>query len=156
MKPWIKRTFFGLVGATIALGGLAACGHRMGHGWGGDATPEQAAEWRAKMVDRMASKLELNADQKAKLTVLADRMHAQRMAMRGEGDPRSQVKSLVAGDKFDRAKAQALVQQKTEAVRVGSPEIIAALGDFYDSLNAEQQQKVRDFMERRRHGWGRG
>ena len=74
----------------------------------------------------------------------------------GEGDPRSQLKSLIAGDKFDRAKAEALVQQKTEAVRAGSPEIIAALGDFYDSLNAEQQQKVRDFMERRRHGWGRG
>jgi Spy/CpxP family protein refolding chaperone len=155
MKPWIKRTFFGLAGATILLGGLTACGHRMHHGWGSDATPEQAAEWRGKMVERVASKLDLNAEQKTKLTVLGEKLHAQRQALRGQGDPRADVKSLIAGEKFDRAKAQALVQQKTEMVRTGSPEVITALGDFYDSLTPEQQQKVREFMERRR-GWGRG
>ena len=155
MKPWIKRTFFGLAGATILLGGLTACGHRMHHGWGSDATPEQAAEWRGKMVERVASKLDLNAEQKTKLTVLGEKLHAQCQALRGQGDPRADVKSLIAGEKFDRAKAQALVQQKTEMVRTGSPEVITALGDFYDSLTPEQQQKVREFMERRR-GWGRG
>ena len=41
-------------------------------------------------------------------------------------------------------------------VRRPGPEVLAAMADFYDSLNPEQQQKVRDFMERRRHGWGRG
>jgi hypothetical protein len=34
-------------------------------------------------------------------------------------------------------------------------ELIAAFGDFYDSLKPEQQQKVREFMQRGRHGWGR-
>ena len=155
MKPWIKRTFFGLAGATILLGGLTACGHRMHGGWGEGATPEQAAEWRGKIVERVAGKLDLNADQKAKLTVLGDKLHAQRLAVRGSTDPRADIKSLVAGSQFDRAKAQSLVQQKTEAVRTGSPELIAAFGDFYDSLNAEQQQKLREFMDRRR-GWGRG
>ncbi len=155
MKPWIKRTFFGLAGISILLGGMTACGHRMHHGWGSDATPEQAAEWRGKMVERIGSKLDLNADQKAKLTVLGEKLHAQRQVLRGQGDPRAEFKSLIAGEKFDRAKAQALVQQKTEIVRTGSPEVIDALGDFYDSLTPEQQQKVREFMERRR-GWGRG
>ena len=65
------------------------------------------------------------------------------------------MQSLVAGAQFDRAKAQALVQQKTDALRSGSPEVIAALGDFYDSLNPAQQQKVRDFMSHR-GGWRRG
>jgi Spy/CpxP family protein refolding chaperone len=153
MKTWIKRTLFGVAGATIALGGLAACGHRMHHGdWGANATPEQAAQWRGKMVDRVASKLDLNAEQKAKLTVLGDKLHAQRLAVRGSADPRAEVKSLVAGAQFDRAKAQALVQQKADTVKAGSPEVIAALGDFYDSLNAAQQQKVRDFMEHGRGG----
>ena len=66
------------------------------------------------------------------------------------------VRGLVAGDKFDRAKAQALVTEKTAALNTGSPEVIAALGDFYDSLNATQQAKVRDFMDRGRRGWRRG
>ena len=47
------------------------------------------------------------------------------------------------------------LQQKTDAVRTGSPEVIAAMGDFYDSLNPAQQQQVRDFMQKRR-GWRRG
>ncbi|MFV0680774.1 Spy/CpxP family protein refolding chaperone [Ottowia sp.] len=155
MKTWIKRTFFGLAGAALLVGGLAACGHRMHHGWSSNATPEQAAEWRGKMVERIAGKLDLNAEQKTKLTTLGEKLHAQRQALRGQTDPRAEVKALFASDKFDRAKAQALVQQKTDIVRTGSPEVIAALGDFYDSLTPEQQQKVREFMERRR-GWRRG
>ena len=39
-------------------------------GWHGDATPEQQAEWRGKMVERVSAKLDLNAEQKAeRLTV---------------------------------------------------------------------------------------
>jgi len=154
MKNWIKRSLFGLAGASIVLGGLTACGGHHKHAWGSEATPEQAAEWRGKMVERVAGKLELNAEQKGKLGALADTLRAQRLAVRGNTDPRAEVKSLVAGATFDRAKAQALVQQKTAAVQGASPQVIAALGDFYDSLNPEQQRKVRDFMERRR-GWGR-
>ena len=30
MKPWIKRTLFGLFGVSLLVGGLTACGHRHG------------------------------------------------------------------------------------------------------------------------------
>jgi Spy/CpxP family protein refolding chaperone len=61
----------------------------------------------------------------------------------------------VAGNKFDRSRAQTLVNDKTDIVRNQSPEVIAAFGDFYDSLRPEQQQKVRDFMQKRHgHRWG--
>ncbi|HRQ04256.1 MAG TPA: Spy/CpxP family protein refolding chaperone [Ottowia sp.] len=156
MKTWIKRTLIGVATAAIVLGGLSACSHRMHRGgWGGDVTPGQSAEWRGRMVERVAGKLDLNAEQKAKLNALANTMQAQRQALRGSTDPRAEMQSLVAGEKFDRAKAQALVQQKTEAMRSGSPEMIGALADFYDSLNPAQQQQVREFMAKRR-GWRRG
>jgi protein CpxP len=152
MKPWIRRTLIGLFGATVALGALTACGHRYDHhGW--NASPEEHARWRGKMLDRVASKLELNAEQKAKLTVAADKLHQHRTAVRGTTDPRAEIQKLVAGEKFDRARAQTLVSEKTAAVAAASPEVIGALADFYDSLNAQQQAKVREFMERRRHGW---
>ncbi|MEO8121222.1 MAG: Spy/CpxP family protein refolding chaperone [Rhodoferax sp.] len=153
MKPWIKRTLFGLFGASILVGGLTACGHRP-HGFGDTMSTEEAAEFRGKMVDRMASKLDLNADQKQRLTVLADKLREQRIALMGQSqDPRAEVKALVAGDKFDKARAQALIMEKTTALQSKSPEVIAALADFYDSLNPAQQQKVRDFMEHRRGHW---
>lgn len=153
MKPWIRRTLLGLFGASVALGALTACGHRYAHhGW--NASPEEHARWRGKMLDRVASKLELDAQQKAKLAVAADKLHQQRTALRGATDPRAEVQKLVAGDKFDRTRAQALVTEKTAAVTAASPEVIAALADFYDSLNPQQQAKVREFMERRHgHGW---
>ncbi|CAM3295361.1 Spy/CpxP family protein refolding chaperone [Polaromonas hydrogenivorans] len=149
MKPWIKRTLFGLFGASLVIGGLTACASRH-HGYDAGMSAEQSAQMREKMIDRMAGKLDLNADQKKRLSTLGDKLHAQRLALMGQGnDPRAEIKALVAGDKFDAERAQALVNQKTAALQAGSPEVIAALADFYNSLNPAQQQKVRDFMERR-------
>ena len=155
MKRWIRRALFGVFGASLAVGALTACGHRYGdHAWRND--PSAHAEIRGKMIERISRKLDLNADQKQRLGVLADKLHEQRTALHGgAGDPREQVRQLVAGDKFDRARAQALVGEKTAAVNTKSPEVIAALGDFYDSLNPTQQQKVRAFMQHR-GGWRRG
>ena len=151
MKPWIKRTLTGLFGATIVMGGLTACSS--GHHHRGPMTAEKMSEVRGKVVDRVSSKLDLNDAQKQKLNVLADKMEAQRTAFVGKAaDPRAEMQAIVSGDKFDRARAQSLLEEKTRAVQANSPEVITALADFYDSLNAEQQQKVRDLMQRRK-GW---
>ena len=156
MKPWIKRTLIGVFGASILLGGLAACSHRH-HGWSANMSAEDAAQFRGKMVDRVSSKLDLNEEQKKRLTALADKLHEQRAAMMGQSkDPRAELQALVAGDKFDKARAQTLVSEKTAAIQARSPEVIAALADFYDSLNPAQQQKVREFMQQRGRWFHRG
>ena len=97
----------------------------------------------------------LDEAQKAKLGVLADKLRAQRNALVGSTtDPRAELQSLVAGPTFDRAKAKSLVEAKTGAITTQSPEVIAAMADFYDSLKPEQQTKVRELMARRgHHGW---
>jgi Spy/CpxP family protein refolding chaperone len=156
MKPWIKRTLIGVFGASILLGGLAACSHRH-HGWSANMNAEESAQFRGKMVDRVSSKLDLNEDQKKRLTALADKLHEQRAAMMGQSkDPRAELQALVAGDKFDKARAQTLVSEKTAAIQARSPEVIAALADFYDSLTPAQQQKVREFMQQRGRWFHRG
>lgn len=154
MKTWIRRTLYGLFGATIALGGLTACGHRHeGRGW--QMSAEEQGRFREKMIDRVSGKLELTAEQRQRLGVLADTLQAQRTALKGSTtDPRAEVRALVAGEKFDRARAQALVTEKTAAIAGKSPEVIGAAADFYDSLTPAQQAKVREFMQRR-HGWWR-
>lgn len=154
MKRWLKRTLIGVFGATVLFGGLAACSHRHHDtNWQG-MSDEDAAKARARMVDRIGSRLDLDDTQKAKLGTLADQLRAQRQALTGGTDPRAEIQSLVAGNTFDRTKAKAFVDAKTSAIQTKSPELIAALGDFYDSLRPEQQQKVRDFMSRGHHGWG--
>lgn len=151
MKPWIKRTLIGLTATTVVLGGLSACGSRGDHarGW----SDERITEVRGKAIEKISDRLDLNADQKAKLGVLADQMIASRKALRGNTDPRTDLQALVAGDKFDRSKAQQLLDQKLQAAQGNGPQMLAAFGDFYDSLNSEQQQQVREKLERRGHGW---
>ncbi len=151
MRPWIKRTLFGVVGASILIGGLSACGHHHGGGWQmGEA---DSAKMRERMIERASSKLDLDATQKQKLAVLADKLKEQRMALVGATtDPRAELQALVAGTKFERERAQSLVEAKTGALRSKSPEVIAAAGDFFDSLKPEQQQKVRELLSKR-HGW---
>ncbi|MEY4979731.1 MAG: hypothetical protein RLZZ352_2001 [Pseudomonadota bacterium] len=155
MKHWIKRSLLGLTAATIALGSLTACGTRGEHGSGW--SDERVTEMRGKVIEKVSSKLDLNAEQKQKLGVLADEMIASRKAFRGNTDPRTELTALVAGDKFDRSKAQALLDQKMQAMQGSSPKMLNAFADFYDSLNPEQQKQVRERLEKRGHGWwGRG
>jgi len=166
MKTWFKRSL--LIGGTTVMlvGGLAACSHGMGgmsgmgdmdgHGRHGSAMSEaDRTQMRARMLERAGKELELDAAQKQRLSTLADKMREQRDALMGgaAGNPRAELQALVAGATFDRAKALAMVEAKTNAVRAKSPELITAAADFYDSLRPEQQQKVRDFMNKRR-GWG--
>lgn len=154
MNPWIKRTLIGLTSITVLAGGLAACGHRGQHAQG-PASAEQVAEWRGKAVDRVTRKLDLTAEQRQKFEVLADKLIAQRAAMIGQSQgPRTEMKALVAGDKFDRARALNLLDEKTRVLQMSTPEVITALADFYDSLNPAQQAEVREFLDKRR-GWFR-
>ena len=153
MKTWIKRSLIGLFGASILLGGLAACGHRH-EGWGhGPISAEDAARWRERVLERAGKELQLDDTQKQRLGVVFDRLREQRNALVAGGNPREELQSLVAGTSFDRAKAKSLVDAKTSVISAKSPELIAAFGDFYDSLRPEQQAKVREFMSRGRHGW---
>ena len=144
MKPWIKRALLGVVGATLVAGSLSACsGHRS---WGhGPMDEQRMTDMRGKMLSRVGSQLDLDSAQKQKLDQLADTLQAQRKAIMGDtANPREAMAALVAGPRFDRAAAQTLVDAKVRAVQAGSPQMIAAIGDFYDSLTPEQQAKVRE------------
>ena len=151
MKLWIKRTLATALGATLVIGSLSACS---GGRHGGKMTETDMSEKQTKMVEYAGKKLDLNDAQKQRLSVLGDKLREQRTALMGKTtDPRTELQSLVAGTTLDKAKAQALVEEKTGALRSKSPEVIAAAADFYDSLNPAQQQQVRDLMQRRR-GFG--
>jgi Spy/CpxP family protein refolding chaperone len=156
MKPWIKKTLVGFAGVTVLLGGLTACGSRGGHHERGAMGDEHVVEMRSKVVERVSNKLALNEAQKVKLGLLADELIAQRKAMRGDSaDPRTEMKALVAGPTFDRARAQTLLTQKTQAVQTGGPKMIATMADFYDSLTPEQQAEVRERLGKRGRWWSR-
>ena len=156
MRTWLKRTLIGVFGASILVGGLSACGHRDHGGGMTQLSAEDAAKWRERLIERGGKELQLDDAQKQRLGVLFDKVRDQRNALvGGTTNPRADMGALIAGEKFDRSRAQALVEEKTGAIRGKSPEVIAAAADFYDTLKPDQQQKVRDFLAKRggRFGW---
>ena len=154
MKTWIKRSLIGLFGASILLGCLAACGHRHERRGHSPISAEDAARWRERVLERAGKELQLDDTQKQRLGVVFDRLREQRNALVGSGTgPRAELRALIAGERFDSAGAQALVDAKTQALRSASPQTIAALAGFYDSLKPEQQQKLREFMDKRGSRW---
>jgi protein CpxP len=147
MNRWIKRSLFAVFGVTLVLAGLSACGHRS-HEFGATLSAEEYGEKRMKIVERVSDKLDLTEDQKNRLGLLVDKLHEQRSALMGQTkDPRAEMKSLVAADKFDKARAQALITEKISVLQTGSPGVIAALADLFDSLNPAQQQKLRGYLD---------
>lgn len=152
MKRWIKRSFVAVFGTAVLIG-LTACGGHRG-GWS-NMSAADSAQMRERVLERAGKELKLDDTQKQRLAVLADKLRDSRSAVMGATDPRADMQALVAGPKFDRSGAQALVEAKTAAVRSKSPEVITAAADFFDSLKPEQQQQVREFMNKRRGGHGR-
>ena len=157
MKPWIKRSLIGLLGASALFGGLAAWAHNhwQHHGWHA-MTEQDATAMRERVISKVAARLDLDAAQKAKLTPLADALRDQRQALLGTAPtahPRTQVEPLIAGNTFDRVAAQRLLSSKVEAVNTKAPAVVTAFGDFYDSLRPEQQAKLRGYLNRgQQHG----
>jgi Spy/CpxP family protein refolding chaperone len=140
-----------IVTPLIAGGVMAGKGYRMyqhGHGWmhGDEASRAEAVEY---VRYRITKRLELNTTQQEKLKAVANQLGKIRDSI-----PKDQYRNasdIIGGSTFDREKAQALVNQHTSNVQNNAPELIAVLGDFYDSLNADQQLEVRDILAERRH-----
>jgi len=111
---------------------------------------EQEAKVQQKIVDRVARELELTAAQQQQLVLVGERIRAQRQALIGSTtDPRAELQALVSGERFDRTRALAIIEEKTQAVRGKSPEVIAAAADFFDALSPAQQQKLRERLHKR-------
>ena len=155
-KTWLKRTLLGVAVSTALLGSLAAYSAEGGGFHHGPPSAEDMAQHQAAMLAHIGKTLNLDANQAAKLQVLANALHAGHAALTGGAvNPHERMKALIAGNTFDRAGAQQLVNEKVQQIQTNSPALINAAGDFFDSLNATQQQQVRDFAARH-HGFGHG
>lgn len=162
----IKRVLVGLTAVVLVTSAVAACGFRGTDPWGGPGPwggsgpcgshwrGEDSAQRRAYMVERVSQELSLNVGQRAKLEVLADQLDEQRQALWGERQGMAaDLQQVIAGERFDRVKAQSVVDQKLQAVQQHSPKVVDAMASFYDSLDAGQQRVVREKLRDRFGDW---
>lgn len=151
----IKRVLVGLTAVVLVTSAVASCGFRGTGPWGGYGPcgphwrGEDPAQRRAYVVERVSQELSLNVGQRAKLEVLADQLDEQRQALWSEGHMAEDLQQVIAGERFDRVKAQSVVDQKLQAVQQHSPKVVDAMASFYDSLDAGQQRIVREKLKDR-------
>ncbi|MDQ3565598.1 MAG: Spy/CpxP family protein refolding chaperone [Pseudomonadota bacterium] len=159
MTPWIKQLLVGLCGAALIATAATAFADREHRGKGFHGCSKSwmhddkaRAEFRAKRAERISTELGLNDAQKQKLSTFFDKLSEQHKAMMGDSKGRHErIRSLIKDESFDRERAQALLNEKAARLQSNGPKLIAAAADLFDSLNAEQQQKARELLERR-HG----
>lgn len=145
MKRKTKLSLF-IVGTLVLVGSFSACGFR------GDA--EQRSQW---IQEKVTKKLELNNVQQAQLENVSAEMMAARNDMKQRfGDDREQLLALLEQATLDQSMILTLIESRTQALNERAPVIVAAVGEFYDGLTAEQQAEVREFIQehRGRHGYG--
>lgn len=136
--------------SILAIVGLivGGCAHRY-------KDPEKRAEY---FSNKISKKLDLNADQKTKLDAVTKEFMAARTEMKGKKDAtRSTLREVLNQPKFDQGKVMSVYKGHVSDMDTHAPRIIAAVGDFWDSLTPEQQAKAREKMEKHfeRHGrWG--
>jgi len=145
MKLSAKRIVILIVGAAT-VSTIVACGHRF-------SSPEERAEY---MVDKVSKELALNDAQNVKLNALKDQILAARQDMVSKRKETKQaVNELLEQPALDRDRVLNMVSERTQAVNEKAPQVVSALGDFYDSLTAEQQAKLREEIKERMEHHGK-
>ena len=127
--------------------------HRHGHHHHGHHDHHERGEGsRAeRMAEHAANHLDLSDAQRGHLSELLELMQSSRESLRGD-DPVAELTALLANTRLDREAARAAAEKRVQSVQSGLPGLIEALGNFYDSLDADQQQALR-FLLRRKAGW---
>jgi Spy/CpxP family protein refolding chaperone len=148
MKRSIKTIIIGFGITALTLGTLAACGHKY-------KDPEAKAEW---FTEKVASKLDLNEDQRQKL----DEVAALYVENRKERDKyrektRDTIIELSKAESFDQQKAMSLVQERSRITEEYAPKMVNAYAEFHNMLNAEQRAEITEHLSDHfdhHHHWG--
>ena len=102
------------------------------------------ADW---MVHKITEELELNEAQQRKLSQVRDVMlDARKHIHDTRKDARESILELLSQPELDRQQVLALINERSEAVRGRAPQVVDAIGDFYDSLDARQRDELREHV----------
>lgn len=141
MKTSTKRALLvvgGLVVTTSLVAGGRYCYHH---------EPEQRAEW---MLEKISEKLELSDAQKKKLIVLKNELIETLGKVRQSRESaRENILTLLQQETMDREKALIMINERTNTIDKHAPQIVEAIGNFYDSLTPKQREELREHVAKR-------
>ena len=131
-----KRTFIYMTGIVLLTTSIVACNR---------GTPEERGE---RMIQKITEELALTEMQQTNLSEVKDRFLEMRKTMQSNREQtKTDIQLMLKKPTLDRDMVNTIVNQHIETVHSGSPAIINAIGDFYDSLDDMQRAEIREFVE---------
>lgn len=123
----------------------------MGCGRPHPPSPEKRADW---IVKKVSSKLDLNADQKAKLNTIKEEVLA-RMKEESAGREKTgrEALALVKSGKIDAASVNKLFDEREAAMKRLKPFFVEKIVEFHAMLTPEQRTTLADYMEKHHRRW---
>jgi len=115
----------------------------------------------ARMMEKIGERLELDEQQKAKLSQFSEKLQAMRKEKReAHKGGRQELISLLDTVTLDREKALSLLDERHQTFKNHMTGMVDAFAEFSDSLNTSQREELKEIfaqrMEQRRGGsrWG--
>ena len=138
--------------SVFIIGGVAACKHSH-HPGGFDAFDLAAA------TNRIASRLDLTASQKADLDQMAREIAEEAKAMRADRADRHQVLAdMIRQEEISREVVDTMIDDKVEKLQEMADFTVERLIAFHGTLTPDQREKIATHIENRssngcRFGW---
>ena len=137
-----------IIAAIVLIAGASTAVYAFGKHDHWKMTPEEKSEF---IIEKVTKKLELDSQQQQELSELVDTVIEIVVDARaGKIENITEIQQLLNEPSFNQARALELVQQKTQMINDKAPIVIASLGNFLDSLNAEQKQELQSFVQHHR------
>ena len=100
------------------------------------------------MVQKITEELALTETQQSNLSEVKDAFLEMRKTMQSNREQtKTDIKLMLQQPTLDRDMANSIVNQHIETIHAGSPVIINAIADFYDSLDDTQRTEIREFVD---------
>jgi Spy/CpxP family protein refolding chaperone len=106
--------------------------------------------YRSNMMTRYLShKLDLNDEQKEKLSAISNEIKAIReeSSSQREAD-KAGIIALIQAEQLDTVKLQQLMDQKLNSIQKNSPRILPLIAELHATLDAEQKEELVEMMSR--------
>ena len=146
-----------IVTAVLLIAGSSGVVYAISRHGDWHMSPDEKVEF---VTERATRQLDLDSQQQQNFSALASLVtEIVEEARASRQENLDEVFQLLDEPSLNQGRALELVQQKTALVNDRAPEVIASLAIFLDSLNAEQKQELRDFVEHHRdhrHGGRHG
>ena len=142
-----------IVAAVLLVVGSSGAVYAFTKHAGWQATPQEKGQF---VTDRVTRELELSTGQRQNLESLV-RLVADIVteARAGRQSKMSEIAELLDETSFNQARALEMVQRETGLVNEKAPLVISSLAVFLDSLDTQQKEKLRQFIEHRhQHSYG--